>query len=384
MICPKPKIIIIYSKSISRFLKWEVILKRTVVVIFSIILMLLASCKSAPKKQAPDTNSLTDRQNVPPPVVTPEPEPEPEPQEVEESIPPFSPGLIIVEEEDASSLNGDALEKAGNAREAAIEAGADKLGNAFNIAEQKYKDALAAAEKGDAREQLADVTARYNALENYANALSLKKQIESENLASYNMTDYNRGEKAMDGLADMFNDPNSSSFELLSRSADALDAYTKVLHVAYRQRAIDARMAALEAKRRADSVMAGVAKKDDYAACVEQMTLGDGCFSRQDAGTAYTYYVEAAKKFDALYEVVSKLREQAQAAMEAARKSVAASQQYAADADETMPITDENLEGIEDPDAVLIEVEEYADPSLSEANIPDTIEEDENVLMSEF
>lgn len=355
-------------------------MKRIFLIVFSITLLFFVGCKSAPKDSdannfapsttPPSTTIPTPTPTQPEPVVVPEPEPEIEPEPEPETQTPEP-------EPDPSELNADALSKADSARAAAIAAGADKLGDAFKVAEQKYKDALEAAKDGDARDLLADVATRYNALENYANALALKKQIDSENLSGYDMMNYNVGEKAMNGLDAMFADPNSSSKELLDKATTALDAYTKVLFNAYRQRAIDARQAAMESKRLADSVMAGVAQKVDYAASVEQLTLGDGCFARKDAATAYTYYIEAKKRFDALYTKVSDLRAKAAAAMEAARKSVAASEQYARDADVSMPITDENQEGIEHPDAILIEMETYDHPSASEAVVPDTISDED-------
>lgn len=267
----------------------------------------------------------------------------------------------------------DALSLADNARTAAIEAGADKLGNAFEVTEQKYKEALDAAENGDAGSLLEDVAMQYNALENYAKALVLKKQIDSEKLADYDKTNYDIGEKAMTGLDAMFGDPNSSSKELLDRSKTALDAYTKVLSNASKQRATNARLDAVEAKRRVDSVMAGVTQKQEYASSVEQIILGDDSFRSGDADTANTYYIEAKNRLDALYAKVSELRARADAAVESAKKSVAASAQYALEADINTPIIDENQPGIEKPDAILIEMETYDDPKSAEIDIPDSI-----------
>lgn len=328
------------------------ILKRIFLIVLSIFLLSFVACKSAPKNQDSKggANSLTDSKTN------------------------TAKDNTSKSDYNVMSVNTAAAKEAAEARDAAIAAGADKLGAPYNVAEAKYGAAMSKAEKSDARNELSDAKTRYNALENYALALAAKERIDKENLSSFSQDDYDAGNALMSGLGTMFADANSSSRELLTRSTDALTSYTKVLNLAYKKRAAEARTAAIAAKRRADSVMAGAALKSDYNIYVTQMKAGDSSYSRQNSAAAYDYYMTATEGFNDLYTRTNELRTQALAAMEAARKSVQESHQYAVEADENTPILDDNQEGIERPDAVLVEAETYEDPAKAVENLPDTIE----------
>ncbi|MBQ9239061.1 MAG: hypothetical protein IJ191_07105 [Treponema sp.] len=273
--------------------------------------------------------------------------------------------------------NADARSRADAARQSAIAAGAEGL-DAYNTVEALYAAARALDATGaDATAAYVDVEARYTALENYAKARALKKRIDDEELASYNMTDYNRGEQELSGLDAAFADPTVSGNALIERTGRAISSYNKVLNAAFNQLAKTARTEAIAAKRRADSVMAGVAEREEYAACVSEMRSGDSSFSLHNSESAYRHYRTAAERFERLYDVVSVRRRQAQEAIDAARRRTEESAQFAAQADTVAPITDENLDGIEAPDAVLLEEETYENPEDAVADIPDTVDAEE-------
>lgn len=264
--------------------------------------------------------------------------------------------------------NADKAAEAASAREAAIASGAELLGKPFYDTEALYADAEA-GRGGD----YADIAARYKAMENVMRALAAKKRIDENDLSSYSIKDYNDGEAALAELKEMAENDSATGAQYNEKAEAALASYTRVLNIAYRQLALDARFAAIEAKRSADSVMSAVAAADAYAVYVSVMTQGDASYSRQNTVDAYDYYSEARYGFSDLYEIVSEKRARALEAMEAARRRVAESAQYAREADVTSPITNENQAGIESPDTVLLEEEDYEDPTNAVIDIPDVI-----------
>ena len=62
--------------------------------------------------------------------------------------------------------------------------------------------------------------------------------------------------------------------------------------------------------------------------------------------------------------------------MEAAKNAVLETQNYAATADKEAPLTGEEVQGIEAEDAVLLEVETFADPKAAEVELSETISEE--------
>lgn len=295
---------------------------------------------------------------------------------MEPSVPEKSTSVTDISDTDSSVAedtpavqNAGKAAEAASAREAAIASGAELLEKPFYDTEALYAEAEA-GRGGD----YADIAARYRAMENVMRALAAKKRIDENDLSSYSMKDYNDGEAALSDLKEMAENDSATGSQYNAKAEAALASYTRVLNIAYRQLAIDARFAAIDAKRSADSVMSAVAAADAYAVYASVMTQGDASFSRQNTMDAYDYYSEARYGFSDLYEIVSEKRARALEAMEAARRSVAESAQYAREADVTSPITNENQAGIEAPDAVLLEEEDYDDPTNAVIDIPDVID----------
>ena len=133
--------------------------------------------------------------------------------------------------------------------------------------------------------------------------------------------------------------------------------------------------AAHEAKKDADSVKAGVARKTEYKAAADLIQSGDSLYAMQNAKKAAEKYVEANEKFTYLYEDVAAKRAEAEAAIEEAKRRVAESQKFAEEADVKAPIT-EQVEGIEDEDAVLLEADDYEDPEDAEVEIAEELEDE--------
>ena len=266
------------------------------------------------------------------------------------------------------------MEDINDARQAAIEAGADK-----NCPDQMNKldyllSGLKDSEDPDAAAK--SIIDRYNLLANYSNAVEAKKEIDENGYASYAKNNYDRG---VDNLAkvDAAFEANPEDFDKTTfvYAENALREFNTVVNVAFKKIAKEERENAMEAKKNADSVKAGVARKAEYKEATDLITNGDSLYAMQNAKKATEKYKSATEKLSALYEEVKESRAAAQAAIEEAKKRVAESQKLAEEADVKAPIT-EKVEGIEDEDAVLLEADNYEDPEEAEADIADELVEE--------
>ena len=266
------------------------------------------------------------------------------------------------------------IEQVNNARQAAIDACADE-----NCPDQmdKLDSQLAALNdsenpEGDAQ-SLID---KYNLLANYSNAVEAKYEIDENDWQSYAQSNYNRGVDYLDNVEAAL-DSESVDFDksVYTDAENALKEFNAVLNVAYKKIAKEKREEALEAKKKADSVKAGVARKAEYKEAADLIQSGDSLYAMQNAKKASEKYEDATDKFIYLYEDVSEKRAAAQAAIEEAKKRVAESEKFAEEADMKAPIT-EQVEGIEDEDAVLLEADEYEDPEDAEADIAEELEDE--------
>ena len=265
------------------------------------------------------------------------------------------------------------MEQINDARKAAIEAGADK-----NCPDQMNKlDYLLSGLKDSDNQEAAakSIIDRYNLLANYSKAVDAKKEIDDNGFESYAQNNYIRGVDNLEKVEAAFEaDTDDFDKSVFTYAEDALKEFNTVINVAYKKIAKEEREAAMEAKKNADSVKAGVARKSEYGEAAGLIQSGDSSYSMQNAKKAAEKYREAAELFTFLYEDVSEKRAAAQAAIEEAKKRVAESAQFAEEADVKAPIT-EQVEGIEDEDAVLLEADEYDDPEEAEADLPDDLDE---------
>lgn len=266
------------------------------------------------------------------------------------------------------------MEEINDARQAAIEAGADR-----NCPDQMNKlDYLLAGLKDsdDPDSAAKSIIDRYNLLATYSKAVDAKDEIDENGYDSYAPNNYDRGVDNLEKVDAAF-ESDSVDFDKATfvYAENALKEFNTVINVAYKKIAKEEREAALEAKKDADSVKAGVSRKAEYKEAADLIQTGDSLYAMQNAKKAAEKYVEANDKFTYLFEDVSEKRAEAQAAIEEAKRRVAESQKFAEEADVKAPIT-EQVEGIEDEDAVLLEADDYEDPEDAEADIAEELEDE--------
>lgn len=317
--------------------------------IFTLLFFISCGSKPAAEEEAPEAPEVTESV-----------------EDLSENIDDEGPS----EEERLAKL----MEQINDARKAAIEAGADK-----NCPDQMNKlDALLAGLK-DSDNPEADAQSlidRYNLLANYSAAVEAKKEIDDNGYESYAQNNYNRGVDNLEKVDAAF-DKGTDDFDksVFVNAENALKEFNTVINVAYKKIAKEEREGAIEAKKNADSVKAGVARKAEYKEAADLIQSGDSLYAMQNAKKASEKYKEANTKFTYLYEDVAAKRAAAQAAIDEAKKRVAESEKFAEEADIKAPIT-EKVEGIEDEDAVLLEADNYEDPEEAEADIAEELDDE--------
>ncbi len=300
-------------------------------------------------------------------------EPAPEAPDVTEAVETLSENIVDESLSEAAKL-AQLMEQINDARKAAIEAGADK-----NCPDQMNKlDYLLSGLKDsdDPDAAAKSIIDRYNLLANYSTAVETKKEIDEKGFDSYAKNDYNRGVSNLEKVEAAF-DANTDDFDktVFVNAENAVKDFNTVINVAYKKIAKEERENAMEAKKNADSVKAGVARKAEYKEATDLITNGDTLYAMQNAKKATEKYKDATAKLSYLFKDVSEKRAAAQAAIEEAKKRVAESEKFAEEADVKAPIT-EKVEGIEDEDTVLLEADNYEDPEEAEADIAEELEDE--------
>lgn len=319
--------------------------KRYAILFASAVMLVFASCGSAPKAEEPAA---------------------PQPAAPEEITAPAVPEKVD---------NSNALSNAETARQAAVDAGADaSAADLFAATDVLYNALKDQSSSGtDVSDGLKDVAARYKALEEYAKALKLKDRIDQLDYSSYDKADYDKGCESIESFKSILPADSVSGNQMYDTSHLAYTSLNKVLVTAFKKLAQDERIAAFSAKRNADSIYAGVSRKDAYDAAVQSFRSGDASYSMQDPESALKHYQDAYTAFDSLYKDISEKRAAAQKAIDDAKAKVAESAGYASQADKDAPLEGDDVQGIEAPDAVLLQSETYEDPKTSETDVPDTI-----------
>ncbi|MCR4822663.1 MAG: hypothetical protein K5873_07315 [Treponema sp.] len=318
-------------------------MKKYLITFFSLAAIIsIISCGSTP------TAEPQIEEEAPAPVVE-----EPKPEET----PPA---------EDFSQANQDLISQADAARQKAIDAGAEKYFPDVLAADDKYyeeiKAKIASDSKSDYSSELKEVITRYEALA----TASLAKEME-EKAKEFGLTD----EEAAKALADFQTSGNGNDMKL--NAEKALSAYSALLVKHLGQMAKSERAAALEAKKNADSVKAGVAKKTEYTEASNTFKKADSAFVTKDLEGAYKGYRTAKNTFTNLYETIKEKRAAAQAAIERAKQRVAEAENYTKEADTIAPLEGE-VAGIEKEDAVLLEADNFANPDDAVINVEDSVE----------
>ena len=302
--------------------------------------------------------------------------PEPTPPAIEETpvqeIAEIVEAVEDIQETVSTAANELALATMDSARQSAIDSGADNF-YMFDDLEERYKELKERADNGeDVSQECAELAKVYKALEAYAKADALKEKIDDHEVPALVEAAYDQGCEDMDKFDELAETDGSSADDLLSAATSAYTNFKTVYANLSKDLAKDARNDALEAKKDADAVKAGVSEKREYNRAVDIFKKGDASYSMMGFETAIDYYDEAYDIFTELYEDIYEKREAALAAIEAAKKSVEESAAVAEEADREAPIVGE-LDGIEDEDAVLLDEDDYADPDDAKAYLDEDI-----------
>ncbi|MBQ0052035.1 MAG: hypothetical protein KBT11_08230 [Treponema sp.] len=312
-------------------------------------LLFLASCGSTPKA---------------------EPELDFDPTEKAEEVIEETKPEVVEEVADFSAANQLLLETAEKARQAAIDADAQKFyADKFNETDKLYteiKNACAADSKKDASAEIKDITQKFESLAKASLAQSMKKRAEEMGFSGEDPDSYDKGSKALAEYDALEN--AASGADMLAKANEAFNAYSVLMVKGFSAFAAKERNAALEAKKNADSVKAGVAKKAEYAKASEAFKNADAAYVTKDIENAYRGYKSSKEIYSELFETVSKNRAAALAAIERAKQAVADAESYSTEADTIAPLESE-VAGIEKEDAVLLEADNLANPEDAVINI---------------
>lgn len=289
------------------------------------------------------------------------------------------PDAPVVEEQvktDDLSSYESIIAKIDDARAAAIEAGAEsKAPDQLKKIDDYY--ASLKDDKAKLQKNADDIVARYKLLENYLKAAAAKDEIDENGFAFYAQKNYDDGVKNLEVVEKAFGNEDLMGDDVFFAAENAYKEFNTVLIVSYKRLAKEERQLAYEAKKKADSVKAGVAQKEKYKAAADTFQAGDSAYSMQNPKSALAHYTEAKEAFLALYEDVAEKRAAAQAAIDEAKKRVAESAKFAEEADVRAPIS-EKVDGIEDEDTVLLEEDEA--PESAEIEIASSIDGNDNFV----
>ncbi|HBG65581.1 MAG TPA: hypothetical protein DDW78_03840 [Treponema sp.] len=278
---------------------------------------------------------------------------------------------------------GSLLSKVKNSRQNAIDAGADDaLSKAFKAAEAEYERLRKLAEQGDdsaaLAERLKNLNDFYEGLSAFADAKKKKERIDQNGYAGHSRKAYDHGSSLLDELSDIDDfaarlEADAAAFEAGGKAATS-GSGTEFLKKArqadqdfaavFKAAANNERSEALKAKKQADGVKASVSRKSDYDNGVNTFRTGDNNYVTGSIEDSILNYIDAKEMFAKLYSEISKLRAAAEKHIEAAKKRVSRSDANAGEADRTDPLT-EKIVGIEDPDAKLLEDDDFSEAENS-------------------
>ena len=273
---------------------------------------------------------------------------------------------LIEEKNSEENSNELLLSQAESARQSAIEAGAEEYFPDILASDDSYFDevkaSVSATPSEDHSAKIKEAITRYNALAKASLAREMKKKADDLGLSD---------EVAEQALADF--EASDNGTDMNTNAEKAFSAYSTLLVKHLGEMAKSEREAAREAKKKADSVKAGVAKKTEYTAASNTFKKADSAFVTRNVEEAYKGYLSAKKAFLSLYESIAEKRAAAQAAIERAKQRVAEAEAYTKEADEIAPLQGE-VAGIEKEDAVLLEDDEFANPNDAVIDIDNTDE----------
>lgn len=333
-------------------------MKKVFLVLFSVFTILFfISCGSKPAPEEVEPEAPVVEENV-----------EPETPVVDETDNIIEPKTEQLSEEELASL----IAKIDEAREIAILAGAEKNApDLLNSIDGIYEK----AKEENLQDNADSLILKYSILANYAKAKNAKIEIDENDLSGFAQKNYDEGVICLQKVEEVLANIEEIEPNAQKDAESAYSNFANVITIAYKKLAKEQRNLAYEAKVKSDSVRAGVSQKERYKEAADNFKSGDTLYSMQSPKKALEKYELAAQQFTELYEEVSEKRAAAQAAIEAAKRKVQESSQFAEQADEESPIT-EKLDGIEDADTVLLEEDDYENPEDAEADISEDIDDE--------
>lgn len=333
-------------------------MKKVLLVLFSVFTILFfISCGSKPAPEEVEPEAPVVEENV-----------EPETPVVDETDNIIEPETEQLSEEELAAL----IAKIDEAREVAILAGAEKNApDLLNSIDGIYEK----AKEENLQDNADSLILKYSILASYAKAKNAKIEIDENDLSGFAQKNYDEGVICLQKVEEALANIEEIEQNAQKDAESAYSNFTNVITIAYKKLAKEQRNLAYEAKVKSDSVRAGVSQKERYKEAADNFKSGDTLYSMQSPKKALEKYELAAQQFTELYEEVSEKRAAAQAAIEAAKRKVQESSQFAEQADEESPIT-EKLDGIEDADTVLLEEDNYENPEDAEADISEDIDDE--------
>ena len=333
-------------------------MKKVLLVLFSVFTILFfISCGSKPAPEEVEPEAPVVEENV-----------EPETPVVDETDNTIESETEQLSEEELAAL----IAKIDEAREVAILAGAEKNApDLLNSIDGIYEK----AKEENLQDNADSLILKYSILASYAKAKNAKIEIDENDLSGFAQKNYDEGVICLQKVEEALANIEEIEQNAQKDAESAYSNFTNVITIAYKKLAKEQRNLAYEAKVKSDSVRAGVSQKERYKEAADNFKSGDTLYSMQSPKKALEKYELAAQQFTELYEEVSEKRAAAQAAIEAAKRKVQESSQFAEQADEESPIT-EKLDGIEDADTVLLEEDDYENPEDAEADISEDIDDE--------
>ncbi len=282
---------------------------------------------------------------------------------------------------DYSSL----FSKIEKSRKEAISNGAyEELPDFFKELDSEYVEQKKEAQKNGKSDEMTNIleslNSAYQTISKYKEAKDKKKKIDNKGYASNSQKNYDEGASLIEELDEVFDESGSFFKELRAGDEDVAE---KLLEKAtradgdfinvFKATAINERSAAFKAKKQADSVKASVSRKSDYDDAVSQFRSGDENYKSGSIEECIDNYISAKNMFSRLYTEVSAARKAALSKINTANDKVKHSWNVADKADKTNPLT-EKIEGIEDPDVVLLEADDFTDAENSYVELSEKLE----------
>lgn len=278
------------------------------------------------------------------------------------------------------------MEKVAGSREGAIKAGADKYYADQLAALDEQLKALkekAANSEEDLSAEIEDLNYRYLALQKASETKQLKEKIEEHGFDQDNKIAYDAAEALLEELEKLINE-NASGKTAYKAAETTYAAYHTIFYSSFKKLADAERKAALEQKKAADNVKAGVAQKDRYKAITEIFQKGDNSYVTKNPEGAYDCYKDSKEKYEALAIEIAEKRAAAQKRIDEAKAKVRDVENFAVEADEVAPIGDEKIDGIEEKDAVLLEEDKFENPDDAVIEVEDSVKAENDGVVEVF